>query len=114
MIVTCLALIALTIFSAVAVRQGFFASPGAFLSWPMFTHVSFFRVDLTSDETGEPINPWQYMLHMDYGAGGLPALREFLTYLSEVHGVKASGDGVIADGKGYRRVEVRGSIVDCK
>lgn len=93
-----------------ALRQGFLEKPGVFLSWPMFNRTSYYRVDLRCDSTGRPINPWSYMIHIDYG-GGIRELQEFLDYLGEVHGITASGAGVLADADGYTDIRVRSGRV---
>jgi hypothetical protein len=93
-----------------AIRQGFFKKPGVFLSWPMFNRTSYYRVDLRCDATGCPVSPWSYMIHIDYG-GGVRELQEFLDYLRDVHGVTASGEGVLADSDGYAEISVRSGRV---
>jgi len=94
-------------------RQAFNAKPGSFLSWPMYNSVSFYRVHLVDDDSGESITPWDDQIHIDHG-GDLDDLGEYLRYLREVRGVKASGYGIVRSWSGAQRVVVTASHVDLR
>lgn len=94
-----------------AIRQGFLhRNEGVVLSWPMFSRFSCFRMDLKSEESGLEINPWKYMIHIDF-AGHRLELDELLAYLREQHSIIATGSGIIVDAKGYHEIHVRGGHV---
>lgn len=95
------------------VRQGFFRPPGRFLTWPMFSRMAAYRVNMVDVATGEPIVPWKYMLHIDY-LGGPRALQDFVDYLKEIHGIVVDGDGIVAVPFEYRIAVIRASRVDTR
>lgn len=85
---------------------GFRRPPGAILSWPMFSELHLYRVDVTSDRTGEPVNLWAYRPHLDV-AGGLYQLALLLRFLSSVHGEPLSGTGVYVTEHGEADVVIQ-------
>lgn len=93
-----------------AVRQGFFRPPGAFLSWPMFTYVSYYRANVVRTVELTPVNLWRHRIHIDFG-GDERELQDILTFLQERHSIVVSGDGIVADPTGYRRYEIVDSVV---
>ena len=94
---------------AIAIRQGFFKPPGAFLSWPMFAYTGFYRVALRCNVTGQQVYPWDYEPHQDYLQN--QGLWELIEFLAQEHGRVVSGNGLLAGPFGYLRIVVRSGNV---
>lgn len=85
------------------VRAGFFGPPRLF-TWPMFSRVSECRMRL-ADQTGQPINPWHYIVNHDPGMNAWE-LRCFLDYLRDVQGIRATGTVTLVDHIGRHTLRV--------
>lgn len=90
--------------------RGLFGRPGQFLTWPMFSRMAAYRVEMRDATTGKTVNPWEYMLHIDY-LGGPQALQSFLDYLRDAHGIEVEGQGVVDGPGGIRSVAIEASRV---
>ncbi|ONI91593.1 hypothetical protein ALI22I_08235 [Saccharothrix sp. ALI-22-I] len=76
-----------------------------FLSWPMFTRITFTRFQLSNGADGEPIDHWRHLVTFD-SYHDIGTVDEFLGYLRDVHGIYAEGIVTYVDTDGVHALEV--------
>ncbi|RDI23111.1 hypothetical protein [Lentzea flaviverrucosa] len=82
-----------------------------FLSWPMFTMITFSRFQLSDGDDGGPIDHWRHLVTFD-SYHDIGTVDEFLGYLRGVHGIYAEGVVTYVDTDGVHRLEVSDGELD--